>query len=37
MSFENEKEILELIAAFEDTSIARGDWKHSHHLVVALW
>ena len=37
MKYEDESEIEELIAAFENTSIARCEWKHSHHLVVALW
>lgn len=34
--YENEEEIYRLLASFEDTSIARGEWKHAEHLVVAL-
>lgn len=37
MKYTNEKEIVDLVAAFEDASIARGVWKHAEHLVVALY
>ncbi len=37
MRYNDEKEILELVASFEDASIARGVWKHAEHLVVALY
>jgi hypothetical protein len=36
MKYASEKEIYELLAAFEDASIARGVWKHAEHLLVAL-
>lgn len=34
--YENEKEIYALLRSFEDATIARDDWKHAEHLVVAL-
>lgn len=37
MKYENDSEIEKVVSGFEDTSIARADWKHSHHLVVALY
>ena len=37
MKYENDTEIEKVVASFEDTSIARADWKHSHHLVVAFY
>ncbi len=36
MKYNDEKEICELLRSFEDTSVARGKWKHAEHLVVAL-
>ncbi|MBW4441613.1 MAG: hypothetical protein KME10_10340 [Plectolyngbya sp. WJT66-NPBG17] len=32
-----ESEIVELVQAFEDCSLARLQWTHSAHLTVALW
>ena len=37
MKYESDLEIERVVSGFEDVSIARGDWKHSHHLVVALY
>src|SRR5258707_2490903 len=36
MRFEDEKEIAEVVRTFEDATVPRGEWKHAHHLVVAL-
>lgn len=36
MKYRSEDEINALLAAFEDTTIARERWKHAEHLVVAL-
>lgn len=36
MRFKTEKEITEIVRKFEDASIARNDWGHVEHLVVAL-
>lgn len=36
MKYKDEKEIYELLRSFEDTTVARGEWKHAEHLVVAL-
>lgn len=35
--YKTEDDIISLVRAFEDTSIARGGWKHREHLVVALY
>jgi len=37
MRYVTEKEIAALVAAFEDATIARGNWTHAEHLVVALY
>jgi hypothetical protein len=37
MRYEDDKDVENLVAAFEDASIARGVWKHAEHLVVALY
>lgn len=37
MSYENDRDVETLVAAFEDASVARGVWKHTEHLVVALY
>jgi len=37
MKYTNEKEITDLVASFEDASVARDVWKHAEHLVVALY
>ena len=34
--YKNEGEISELLRLFETGTIARDDWKHAEHLVVAL-
>jgi hypothetical protein len=34
--YKNEEEIHELLTLFETGTIARDDWKHAEHLVVAL-
>lgn len=36
MKYATNSEIEKVVTGFEDTSIARSDWKHSQHLVVAL-
>ncbi len=35
--YENEVEIDALVRSFEDATVARDDWKHAEHLVVALY
>jgi hypothetical protein len=35
--YQSEDEIETLVTAFEDASIAKGVWKHTEHLVVALY
>lgn len=35
--YDSEKEILEVIRAFENCTIARSDWRHAEHLTVALY
>lgn len=30
-------EVAELVARFDDGSLARGEWTHRAHLTVALW
>jgi hypothetical protein len=37
MRYNTESEIEKLVRSFEDATIARGDWKHAEHLVVALY
>ena len=34
--YRNEEEIYGLLTSFETGTIARDDWKHAEHLVVAL-
>ena len=34
--YKNEEEIYDLLTLFETGTIARDDWKHAEHLVVAL-
>lgn len=36
MRFNNEKEIADVVRAFEDATISRDAWKHAEHLTVAL-
>jgi len=35
--YKSEKEIRDIVASFEDASIARTKWTHAEHLVVALY
>jgi hypothetical protein len=35
--YNSEKDILNLVAAFESGTIARDKWKHPEHLTVALY
>lgn len=35
--YENENEILDLVRSFETAAIARDEWRHAEHLVVALY
>ncbi len=35
--FRNEKEILDLVAAFESATISREGWRHAQHLAVGLF
>lgn len=32
-----EHEIIELVRAFEQCTLARSDWTHAAHLTIALW
>ncbi len=36
MRFNDEKEIAEVVRSFEEATVPRSEWKHAHHLVVAL-
>jgi hypothetical protein len=36
-SYENVNDIRKLVAAFENATIGRDEWKHAEHMVVALW
>ena len=35
--FGSEKEILDVVRAFENATISRDEWKHAQHLTVALY
>jgi hypothetical protein len=35
MKYRSESEINEMIAGFEDGSIAQADWRHAEHVLVA--
>jgi hypothetical protein len=35
--YESEKDIAELVRAFESAAIPRDEWKHAEHLIVALY
>ena len=37
MYFKNDAELSELVRMFETCEIHPGDFKHYHHLAVALW
>lgn len=34
--FKTEEEIAKIVSTFEDATIARENWKHAEHLIVAL-
>ncbi len=36
MRYKTDREILDIVRSFEDTSIVRGAWGHPEHLIVAL-
>lgn len=36
MRYNDEKEVAEIVRAFEDSTISRDAWKHAEHLTVAL-
>ena len=35
--YETEEDVHKLVKAFEDATIARDEWKHGEHLIVALY
>ncbi len=35
MKYKTENEILKIVESFENGTIARGDWRHADHLLVA--
>jgi hypothetical protein len=35
--YENEKDVLDLVCAFESATVTRDEWKHREHLIVALY
>lgn len=35
--YKDEREVLDLVRSFEEATVARDDWKHAEHLVVALY
>ena len=35
--YSSEKDVLDLVAAFESGTIARDKWKHAEHLTVGLY
>jgi hypothetical protein len=35
--YSTEKEITDLVRAFEEAAVSRDDWKHAEHLIVALY
>lgn len=37
MKYKTESDIEALVAAFENATVARDDWKHAEHLVVGLY
>lgn len=37
MKYASEAEIEALVRSFEDATIARDEWKHAEHLIVALY
>jgi len=37
MKYKTEDEIVDLVSRFESGTIAREDWRHAEHLIVALY
>jgi len=37
MIYKNENDILKIVRAFENGTIARPDWRHNEHLTVAFY
>lgn len=37
MKYKTENDILTVVRAFENGTIARGEWRHAEHLTVALF
>ncbi|MCA1622952.1 MAG: hypothetical protein LC768_12030 [Acidobacteria bacterium] len=37
MKYKKEKEIFAIVRDFENSTIARKDWRHAEHLTVALY
>jgi len=37
MNYNSENDILEIVRAFENGTISRGNWKHAEHLTVAFY
>ena len=37
MKYKTEDDIARMVRSFEDAAIARDEWKHAEHLVVALY
>lgn len=37
MKYKTEDEIFELVSRFENATISRDEWRHTEHLVVALY
>ena len=37
MNYQSESEIEQLVRAFEACELGADDFKHAHHLVVAIW
>ncbi|MBX3290428.1 MAG: hypothetical protein KF855_14025 [Acidobacteria bacterium] len=35
--YKTEKDIADLVSRFENCTVARDEWKHAEHLVVALY
>ena len=36
LKYKDKEGILALVRSFEDATVARDDWKHAEHLIVAL-
>ncbi|HYJ89801.1 MAG TPA: hypothetical protein VEV84_00705 [Pyrinomonadaceae bacterium] len=35
--YETEKDVVDLVRAFEAATVSREEWKHAEHLIVALY